>query len=223
MHRRAFAARIAALGVASPLFPDLVFARATEGPITAATIREAESLAGIVLTDAQRARMVDDLQDMRRGLDAVSALNMPNSVPPSVRFDPFTPPGVAPRTGTEGPTWNLPAVARPSNETDLAFLGVAGLAHLVRTRQVTSTELTDAVPRTPAPLRPGAQGRRDPDGGARPGRRPRRRCRDRGGALPGAAPRDSVRRQRPARRARRARRPGARPPTPRSGSTRTPR
>jgi Asp-tRNA(Asn)/Glu-tRNA(Gln) amidotransferase A subunit family amidase len=143
MDRRAFAAHIAAFGVASPLFPDLVFARAVEGPITAQTLKEAESLAGITLTDAQRERMVDDLQQAREGFDAIRAMNLPNSVAPSVRFDPFTPAGLTPRTGTARARVTPPRVAKPASDTDLAFLGVAGLAHLVRTRQVTSTRLTE--------------------------------------------------------------------------------
>ena len=145
MDRRAFAARLAALGAASPVFADLVFARAADAggaPITARTLREAEALAGVTLTDAQRARMVDDLQGARAGFDAVRALNLTNDEAPAVRFDPFTPAGLAPRTGFERPVMELPDVTRPADPTDLAFLGVAGLAHLVRSRQVTSVELT---------------------------------------------------------------------------------
>ncbi len=159
MTRRAFATRVAALGVASPLLADLVFARIVGGePITARTLREAEVLAGVSLTDAQRARMVDDLQGNAEGYAALRAMAMPNAVLPAVHFDPFTPAGVAPRVGSERMELpQLDGATRPPGDTDLAFAGVALLSHLIATRQVTSVELTrlalDRLERHDAALR----------------------------------------------------------------------
>lgn len=147
MDRRAFAARVAALGVTSPLFPGVLFAQAaaTPGPITEATVRAAEAIVGLVLTDAQRARMVDDVQALRADAEAVRALALPNDVSPSVRFDPFTPAGLAPRPLRDGgPRFGRTAVpALPASDTDLAFLSVAELGALVRARRVTSRRLTE--------------------------------------------------------------------------------
>ncbi len=145
MTRRLFAARVAAVGIASPLFADLVFARAADGdPITARTVREAETLAGLTLTDAQRESLVRDLAGNAEGYAAIRALDLPNSVPPATRFDPFTPVGVAPRVGPGRGAMRpeFGGATRPSDDTDLAFAGVGMLSHLIATRQVTSTELT---------------------------------------------------------------------------------
>ena len=62
-------------------------------------------------------------------------------MPPAFRFDPTPgePPYTGPRGTVEPPKMEL---AKPGTDDDLAFLPLAKLAHLVRTKQVSSVELT---------------------------------------------------------------------------------
>ena len=106
-------------------------------------IAGAERVAGVAFRPEQREMLVADVDEALEGYDALRALDMPNSVPPALQFSPFV--GVAPPAvpaATEAPDEWIGAAARPATDTDLAFAGVAALAHLVRTRQVTSVELT---------------------------------------------------------------------------------
>lgn len=132
-----------ALGLSSTLFPGVLYARVEEGaPITTETIAQAERIAGLRFTEAQRAMMVEDLQGNLKGYEAVRALAMPNSVAPALRFDPRVG-GMQPPAGTAGPRWTPPSLRRPADDETLAFMTVAELAALLRSRQVTSMELTE--------------------------------------------------------------------------------
>ncbi|MFN3596970.1 MAG: amidase [Rubricoccaceae bacterium] len=144
LDRRAFVARVAALGTGSALLPGVLWAQAARGPITPETVRAAEALAGITLTDAQREALVADLQQTAEGADAVRAMRMPNAVPPAVRFDPFGPAGLAPRALAEGgPAFALPDPGPvPAAEADLAFASVADLGAWLAAGAVTSRRLT---------------------------------------------------------------------------------
>jgi Asp-tRNA(Asn)/Glu-tRNA(Gln) amidotransferase A subunit family amidase len=68
---------------------------------------------------------------------------LPNGVPPALVFHPapWLPPADGAGPGTAEPTRHA-ALKRPESAEDLAFLPVTALAELVRTRQVSSAELT---------------------------------------------------------------------------------
>src|SRR5688572_85823 len=116
-----------------------------EIPFTKNDIASAEKLIGLEFTDAERDSMQTDLADYRKGYDALRAVKVPNDVPPALVFDPV--PGRDPSPAgskmTPAPVWSNPRkVSRPSNLEDVAFWSVRDLAELIRSKQVTSTELT---------------------------------------------------------------------------------
>lgn len=140
--RRRFLAYFSALGLADTLFPGALYAQAQAVPeITTETIAAAEQIAGLSFTEEQRALMVEDLNEAREDYAALRAFDLPNSVPPSLVFDP-TVSGVVPPEGESRLAWTPPDVRRPASDDDLAFMTVAELAGLLKSRQVTSTELT---------------------------------------------------------------------------------
>lgn len=116
--------------------------RSNDSTIGTHHIQAAEQLAGLNFTHAQRDSMLDGVQSALDGYEAIRALEMPNSVWPSVQFN--TLPGGNFSFAEQRPLrWNLPTdVQRPDNDDDLAFYTVAELAHLLRTRTITSAELT---------------------------------------------------------------------------------
>ncbi len=97
---------------------------------------------GISLTDAERDSLLSNLQGYQKDYEAVHQYKLPNSVPMSLVFDP-RPTGFQPSTAVTPLDWGLPkTVAMPTNKADLAFYPVYKLAVLIRTKKITSTELT---------------------------------------------------------------------------------
>src|SRR5579885_846225 len=139
---------LAALGIGSAAFQRAAAAQAVQQPkagrptaVTAEMVKDAEWVAGLTLTDDERKQVAAALSQTLRGYASARRVPLPNDVPPAVRFDPT--PGEPPYCGTRG-TVEPPKVEldRPKSDEDLAFLPLAKLAHLVRTKQLSSTELT---------------------------------------------------------------------------------
>lgn len=147
MHdRRSFLAYFSAAGLGGTLFPGTLYARVAGVPlddITVEDVAHAEALAGLSFTPEEREMMLGDLQERLEGFAELRALEMPNSVAPATVFDPRV--GGARLPDAEGSLqWAPPeGVARPPSDQDLAFMTVAELAALLRSGQVTSTELTE--------------------------------------------------------------------------------
>ena len=162
MDRRNFLQRCTAAGVAQTLLPGAVLGMAAQtaassGPvITAEMLDAAAAIAGITLTAAQRAMMLDGVIDQRKGVEAVRAMHLPNSVAPADVFDP-RPAGFAgvpeagpvapetPKAVETKPAENLHraiASERPEDEAVFAFAGVRQLSDWLRSRAITSVALT---------------------------------------------------------------------------------
>ncbi len=148
-NRRKFLTLCAQAGVAGTLLPGTLYTLAAQQTgdssavkITPELIDQAAALAGVKLTEAQKAMMLDGVESQREGYAAIRELKMPNEVAPAFVFDPL-PAGAVLETGIEPPRWSHVEVsAVPSNLEDLAFATVGELAALVRTRKVTATQLT---------------------------------------------------------------------------------
>ncbi|HEU4434162.1 MAG TPA: amidase, partial [Pyrinomonadaceae bacterium] len=151
--RRSFIKLLSALGVASasksisgqtptPSPSPAASPSPTPAPrITKEMMHEAEKLIGIELTDAQEAMA---LGGANRNLDAyetVRKIDIPLDTEPAIAFHPTRARKelYGPRTKFRFGKVELPAF---KNVEDLAFATVPQLAELIRTRKVSSTELT---------------------------------------------------------------------------------
>jgi Asp-tRNA(Asn)/Glu-tRNA(Gln) amidotransferase A subunit family amidase len=140
--RRAFLASVGGLGVAGPLFASALFEKAQEGGvITKETIIEAEKLAGLEFTDAERELLLEDIGELVKSYEEIRKLNIGNEIAPALDFNPVPAGSVLPEQPKPS---GLPAesVDRPASEAELAFMPVTKLAQLMRERKITSTELT---------------------------------------------------------------------------------
>jgi Asp-tRNA(Asn)/Glu-tRNA(Gln) amidotransferase A subunit family amidase len=110
--------------------------------ITGAMIDDAAAIADVHIADDQKKMLLDVLNNAVDGYEAIYKLHMPNSVAPSLVFDPV--PGGMTFDEYAGPAKLSPAprVRRPRNLEKVAFWSVRELGELIRTRQVTATELT---------------------------------------------------------------------------------
>ena len=123
------------------------------GPvITDAMIDAAAAIAGIKITDDQKKLMMNGLRNQMQSVATIRGLHLPNSVAPAVVFDPV-PAGMVLDTVKKPMKVSAPpkvvfersAIAAGDDlegSNALAFLTVRELAELVKTRKVTSTELT---------------------------------------------------------------------------------
>jgi Asp-tRNA(Asn)/Glu-tRNA(Gln) amidotransferase A subunit family amidase len=143
--RRTFLAWMSGMGVGGTLFPGVLWARLQQPvrPVTAAVISEAEKVAGLEFTDEERTMMVEGLNNNLRSYAALREMTIPNDVPPALLFDPQLPGRILP-TGS-GPVIpsRRPALTVPARFEELAFWPVSDLSELVRTRQVSATDLTE--------------------------------------------------------------------------------
>lgn len=145
--RRDILRAAAAAGIGSAVFTRALAALAAEAQpatITPAMIAQAEWVAGISLTDAQRELMLRDLAQLRQDAAALRAIPLDNGVAPALSFRPdaLSPahapvaPQRAPQPLDRGPT------SRPADEADLAFLPATRLAALLAAGELSSFELT---------------------------------------------------------------------------------
>src|SRR5690606_12997285 len=105
-------------------------------------IAQAEAVAGLSFTDEQRDELVRGLNNAAEGYARLREYPLPNSVSPALLFDP-QPPGVPLPSGPSALRKSAAGrVERPADLEEVAFWPVTRLAELVRTRQITATELT---------------------------------------------------------------------------------
>jgi Asp-tRNA(Asn)/Glu-tRNA(Gln) amidotransferase A subunit family amidase len=116
---------------------------ATADGISTRTIHDAEELAGISYTDAEREQMVSDLEARLDILKQLRSVEKPNALAPATVFEPRLPGvnyGITPTSKvTVSPTG--PA-ARPTDD-DIAFATLTQLATWLGAGSLSSRELTD--------------------------------------------------------------------------------
>ncbi len=121
--------------------------QAAETPITVEDVAAAEKLIGLSFTEREREQLLENVTTRAQHYVAMRATKLPNQVAPPLYFDPRLPSIRAPQAGDPAqrtyPMSAPPSLSRPANLEDLAFYPLTQLAELVRTRQVTSLELTE--------------------------------------------------------------------------------
>lgn len=113
-----------------------------EGALTEESIEQAELLIGLHFDRAERDSMLEAVNEHLEGYKKIREVKIDNSVPPALRFS------VLAEKAVSGPRANPPMpippgrVRRPAEPYQLAFMSVLELSELIRSRQVTSVELT---------------------------------------------------------------------------------
>ncbi len=110
--------------------------------ITREMVAVAEQMIGLKFTEAKRDSMLGDLKENLDNFEKVRAITLNNSVPPALLFNPV-PAEKKFDTKQLPQVWSRPAkIAVPANLEALAYASVNELAELIRTRKITSTQLT---------------------------------------------------------------------------------
>jgi Asp-tRNA(Asn)/Glu-tRNA(Gln) amidotransferase A subunit family amidase len=169
--RREVLRTAAAAGVGSAVFARALTALAQEaGDVTSEMIDQAAWVAGLEFTEEERELMLDGVSEALSEYAVLREVELDNSVPPAVYFSATAGtrangsgaspeggdvegPGAGTGTGTgakgrgAGACESAATIAgrhatRPSSDEDLAFMPASRLGALVRSRQVSSEELT---------------------------------------------------------------------------------
>jgi Asp-tRNA(Asn)/Glu-tRNA(Gln) amidotransferase A subunit family amidase len=105
-------------------------------------VAHAEQLVGLQLTIAEQDSTLDNLARFLKIYQTMHQQALPNWESPALLFSPL-PAGKRVPTGQQPIRWELPAkVALPANRQDLAFYSIGQLAALIKSRQISSVELT---------------------------------------------------------------------------------
>ncbi len=143
LDRRRFLARLSGLGFAAAVFPETLWTLAQEkGALTKEVVAQAEKVAGVTYTDAQRDLLLKGMNSLEEDFAKIRTVPLPNSVPMALTFSPLLPgTKVPPAKGRSAPSKVTPAM--PPDLEDLAFMPLTHLAALVKARTVTSIQLTN--------------------------------------------------------------------------------
>ncbi|MEZ5292761.1 MAG: amidase [Vicinamibacterales bacterium] len=150
--RRRFLAYCSSAGLASTLLPGVLWEKLLAGTggqapapeaLTPEMLASALAVAGLEYGEDERRQMLRGVQgSLRRYVERRDVAIDPDVAPP-LHFSPLVPGMRVDRTSRPFRASPVTDLARPRRLDDLAFWPVLHLAHLVRTRQVTSVELTE--------------------------------------------------------------------------------
>lgn len=152
LRRRELLAWCAGVGLGATAFPRALWAQvstqaaAPPAParVTLEMIDQAAKVAGLSFSEPQRLMMQRGVNATLDSIEAMRKLPLPNDLAPCLHFDPLPPgrvrPAPAPRQAPKLP----PAKPEPfTDPEELAFRPLWHLSELVRTREITSVELTE--------------------------------------------------------------------------------
>lgn len=140
-NRRLFLGQLAALGISSSLFPGCSLAIDQDDTITVETLKVTEKIAGITLNNKERNEILEGVKSNLETYNNFREQHLNYYSYPSVVFNPV-PPGVTFNQERQQAIFSEIKVVRPQNIEDVAFYSVIQLANLIKTKQVSSLELT---------------------------------------------------------------------------------
>jgi len=101
-----------------------------------------ESLSGLEFTQSERDSVLESLARLKAQYDSLRTIQFSNDIPLPLYFNPLINGQEIPK-GREKYLFQEFPTKRPDNIEDCAFYTIGQLAHLIRTRQISSLELTE--------------------------------------------------------------------------------
>ncbi len=137
------AASFAAADLDAPPARSASTAPAADDVITAKTIQEAEKLHGVHFSAAQRSQLATAAPAQIKGIEALRELDRPLWLRPALNFDPRLPGEHYPSQRTELRLSPADARKLPHDDAAIAYAPVTQLAGWLKSRQLTSSRLTE--------------------------------------------------------------------------------
>jgi len=142
--RRRFLAYFSGTGLGATLLPGVLWGQLQQDGaprVTPEMLTSALALAGLSFSDEDRRSMLQGVNRNLTTYEELRKLAIPNDVAPPFYFSALVP-GMKVNRTREPIRASVPKVKRPANLEDAAFWPITQLAQLLKTRQVTSMELT---------------------------------------------------------------------------------
>jgi Asp-tRNA(Asn)/Glu-tRNA(Gln) amidotransferase A subunit family amidase len=109
--------------------------------ISTGHIEAAQVLFDLNFNAAERDSMLNNLKQNRENYKKLRTFSLDNSIAPSLYFNPL-PSGFYPSQIKEKDDWGLPQVSLPQLDHEIAYLSVAELSGLIKSKKLTSERLT---------------------------------------------------------------------------------
>jgi Asp-tRNA(Asn)/Glu-tRNA(Gln) amidotransferase A subunit family amidase len=142
--RRRLISYFSGIGLGATLLPSILWAEMQQEPearVTPEMLRDALALAGLTFSEEDQKSMLQGVNRQLTSFEEVRKLEIPNDVSPPFYFSPIVP-GMKVNRTRDPLHFSAQSVKRPANLEDVAFWPVVQLSQLIRTKQVTSLELT---------------------------------------------------------------------------------
>jgi Asp-tRNA(Asn)/Glu-tRNA(Gln) amidotransferase A subunit family amidase len=143
-NRRRFLSYFSGIGLGSSLLPGVLWAEMQDGEephVTDEILKNALAVAGLTFSDEDRKAVLQGVNRNLTSFEEVRKIEIPNDVAPPFYFSSIVP-GMKVNRTREPLHFSAPVVKRPANLEDVAFWPIVQLAQLIKTKQVTSLELT---------------------------------------------------------------------------------
>jgi Asp-tRNA(Asn)/Glu-tRNA(Gln) amidotransferase A subunit family amidase len=143
VRRRTLLKSLAFLGVGTSTFRRALAAQAAQaGTVTTEMIKQSEWIAGLELTQDERTSTARTIARSLRSFADLRKVDVGYDIPPALTFlpDPPRPAGGIRRNQARPAEMSTPR--RPDSAEELAFLPLGALSALIKSRQISSTELT---------------------------------------------------------------------------------
>lgn len=114
----------------------------SQDSLTTRDIISAEIIIGLQFTDAKRESLLSDVQQQRENFKNLRSLSMTNDVMPSILFNPIPAGFTMPASKSVFTPHGSGAVTLPEDLDNLALYSVGELATLIKSRKITSEQLT---------------------------------------------------------------------------------
>jgi len=144
--RRRFLSYFASVGLAPTLLPGVLWARVQDAPasrITSAMLTDALAVAGLEFTEEERDEMIEGLNENLDHYEALRQIDIDDGIAPPMYFSPLVPGTKLDREKRPFRMSDPPPLKRPADLEGVWFWPLTHLAELLRSRQVTSVELTE--------------------------------------------------------------------------------
>ena len=146
MARRSFLAYFSGLGLSGTVLPVVLWAKIQDDEDTIVTkemLEDAQQIAGLEFTEQERDLMVEGLNGHLKRYEKLREVQLDNSVVPAVQFNPVVP-GMTFEQKQMPIKASKPSKTKlPSDIEEVSFWTVTNLAGLIKSRKVSSLELTD--------------------------------------------------------------------------------
>ncbi|MEW6508722.1 MAG: amidase [Bacteroidota bacterium] len=126
------------------LFSAIIFttSAAQDNKITKENIKYAERIFGLEFTDTERDSMQDALNEQLNYFLEIHKVELSNSIMPSLIFNSIPTGFQFPKNQKPVKFANYNGTKLPNNLEDLAYFTIGQLAHLIKTKKISSTQLT---------------------------------------------------------------------------------